>query len=131
MMAVTDITRMPIVPQKPGRLRALWSSFLGALGAVAGLAPHVLHHVGFLAGSALVAGAGGTALFGIIGLAASVPFLLRLRRRFQSWWAPAIGLFVFTVMFSVSAFIIGPAFSDSDDAPSSPEPATDQHTDHH
>ena len=89
----------------------------GALGAAAGLAPHVLHHVGLLAGMALIAGAGGTALFGILGLALSVPMLLRLRRRFASWWAPAIGLAVFAVMFSVSAFVIGPAINSGTSAP--------------
>jgi len=46
----------------------------------------VLHHIGLLAGTALIAGAGGTALFGILGLAMSVPLLLRLRRRFAFWW---------------------------------------------
>jgi len=64
-----------------------------------------------LPGTALIAGAGGTALFGILGLAMSVPLLLRLRRRFASWWAPAIGLAVFAVTFSLSAFVIGPAIN--------------------
>jgi hypothetical protein len=50
-------------------------------------------------------------LFGILGLIASIPLLLRLKRRFASWWAPMIGLAVFAVMFSVSAFVIGPAIS--------------------
>jgi len=94
-----------------GRLRTWWSGLVGAIGAVVGLTPHVLHHVGLLAGTALVAGTGGTALFGILGLVASVPFLLRLRRRFASWWAPAIGLAAFAVMFSVSAFVLGPAIN--------------------
>ena len=95
----------------PGRLRAWWNAAVGALGVAAGLAPHVLHHIGLLAGTALIAGAGGTALFGILGLAMSVPLLLRLRRRFASWWAPAIGLAVFAVTFSLSAFVIGPAIN--------------------
>jgi hypothetical protein len=58
-------------------------------------APHVLHHIGLLAGTVLIAGAGGTVLFGILGLALSVPMLLRLRRHYASWWVPAIGLAVF------------------------------------
>ena len=95
----------------PGRLRAWWNAAVGALGVGAGLAPHVLHHIGLLAGTALIAGAGGTALFGILGLAMSVPLLLRLRRRFAFWWAPAIGLAVFAVTFSLSAFVIGPAIN--------------------
>ena len=37
------------------------------VAAIAGIAPHLLHHAGPLAGSALLAGAAGTALFGIAG----------------------------------------------------------------
>jgi hypothetical protein len=96
---------------RPGRLRALWSAAVGAVGVVVGLAPHVLHHVGFLVGTALVAGAAGTALFGVLGLLASVPMLVRLRRRFGNWWAPGIALAVFAVMFTVSTVVIGPAIS--------------------
>lgn len=116
-----------------GRLRAWWSALVGGIGALVGLAPHVLHHVGLLAGTALVAGAGGTALFGVLGLAASVPFLLRLRRRFGSWWAPAVGLAVFAIMFSVSTFLIGPAISGDNDATpggGQPSPSID-HSGHH
>ena len=68
----------------------------------------MLHHVGPLVGTALVAGAGGTVLFGLVGLVAAVPMLIKLRRRFASWWAPAIVLAAFTVMFLVSSFVIGP-----------------------
>lgn len=88
----------------------------GTLGALGGVAPHVLHHVGPLVGTALVAGAGGTALFGFLGLAASVPMLLGLRRRFANWWAPGIALAVFTTMFLLSALVIGPLISGSGDA---------------
>ena len=101
--------------EHPTRLRALWNGVTGALGAVLGLAPHVLHHIGFLAGTAVVAGTGGTVLFGVIGLVASVPFLLRLYRRFGSWRAPAIGLAVFAAMFSLSAFVLGPAINGGSD----------------
>ena len=118
---------------RTGRLRAWWNSLVGAIGVVVGLTPHVLHHVGLLAGTALVAGTGGTVLFGLIGLVASVPFLLRLRRRFDSRWAPAIGLAVFAAMFSLSAFVIGPAISGGGGAPpggGQPGPAID-HSGHH
>jgi hypothetical protein len=116
-----------------GRLRAWWSALVGAIGAVVGLAPHLLHHVGLVAGTALVAGAGGTVLFAIVGLAGSVPFLLRLRRRFGTWWAPAVGLAVFAVMFAVSAFVVGPAInSGGDPAPAGPQPSPSvEHTEHH
>lgn len=81
-----------------------------------GLLPHVLHHVGFLAGTALVAGSGGTALFGALGILLSIPMLLRLHRRFNTWRAPAIGLLIFTAMFALSTFVIGPAISGAGDA---------------
>ncbi len=59
--------------------------------------------------------------------------LLRLRRRFASWWAPAIGLAVFVVMFSVSAFVIGPAINSGTSAPpggGQPAPSVN-HSGHH
>lgn len=105
------------------RPRSIWTVLSGALGAVVGLAPHVLHHVGPLVGTALVAGAGGTVLFGLLGLAASVPMLIKLRRRFASWWAPAIALGVFTAMFLISTLVVGPLISAPD------EPATSGVTD--
>jgi hypothetical protein len=88
-----------------------WNALTGLVGAVLGLAPHVLHHVGLLAGTALVAGSGGTALFAVLGLVASVPLLLRLHRRFGDWRVPALALWVSTVLFLLSAFVIGPAIS--------------------
>jgi hypothetical protein len=118
---------------RAGRARAWWNALTGALGTVAGLAPHVLHHIGLLAGTAFIAGAGGTTLFGILGLALSVPMLLRLRRRFASWWASAIGLAVFAVMFSISAFVIGPAINSGTSAPpggGQPTPSVN-HSGHH
>lgn len=125
-MALTEPDQQAPAPRPTGRLRAVWNAMVGVIGAAVGLAPHVLHHVGLLAGTALVAGTGGTALFGVLGLAASVPLLLRLRRRFGTWWAPAIGLAVFTVMFSLSAFVIGPAISGSDTGTPTGPPAGGQ-----
>ncbi|WP_204299955.1 hypothetical protein [Actinoplanes campanulatus] len=118
----------------PGRLRAWCSTAVGALGTLGGLAPHVLHHIGPLAGTALLAGAGGTALFGALGFVVSIPMLLRLRRRYRNWWAPAIALALFAAMFSLSAFVIGPAISDGGGggAPAdSPAPTNTDHTGHH
>ncbi|WP_459792607.1 hypothetical protein [Arthrobacter sp. AD-310] len=60
------------------RLQALRQSIVGAVGLVVGLLPHVLHHIGLLAGTALVAGSGGTALFGALGFVASIPMLAGL-----------------------------------------------------
>ncbi len=112
------------------RLRAMWTALVAAIGIVVGLLPHVLHHASVLAGTALVAGSGGTALFGAIGLLATVPFLLRLRRRFGTWRAPAIGLLIFATMFSLSAFVIGPAISGSG-AAKPPTVPSDNHNTHH
>jgi hypothetical protein len=110
--------------------RALWDAVLALMGGLLGLAPHVLHHVGLLAGTAVAAGSGGTALFGVLGLVASVPLLLRLRRRFGTWRAPAIGLAVFVAMFTLSAFVIGPAVSGQADSPASTEQPV-EHDEHH
>lgn len=102
-------------------LRAVWTAVTGVAGVVGGIAPHVLHHVGPLVGTALVAGAGGTVLFGLLGLAASVPMLLKLRRRFRSWWAPGVALAVFVAAFVVSTTVIGPAIRG--DEPARPAPS--------
>jgi hypothetical protein len=110
-------------------LRRRWNAATGVVGVVVGLAPHVLHHVGVLAGTALVAGSGGTALFGALGLVLSVPMLLRLRRRFGTWTAPAIGLAIFAAMFALSTWVIGPAISGTGD--SGPSAPTVDHGSHH
>ena len=104
------------------------------MGAVLGLAPHVLHHVGLIAGTAFVAGAGGNALLYVVGLIFSVPMLLRIKRRFRSWLAPAIAVVVFTIMFLVSALVVGPAISSRGGAGDEPAPGptpTEQHSQHH
>ena len=90
------------------RVAALASS---AVAAVLGVLPHLLHHVGPLAGAALLAGTLGTLLFGAIGLLAAIPFLVRVHRRCGNWRVPAALLALFAVMFSISAFVIGPAIS--------------------
>lgn len=107
-----------------------WSAVLAAWGGLIGLLPHVLHHVGPLAGAALLAGTGGTVLFAAIGFVAATPFLLRLYRRFRTWRAPAIALAVFAAMFSLSSFVIGPAIS-GDEAPAQPGIEQDGHEQHH
>lgn len=86
----------------------VWSAILAAWGVFIGVLPHVLHHVGPLAGAALLAGAAGKLLFAAIGFVAAVPFLLRLHRRFRTWAAPATALALFAAMFSLSTFVIGP-----------------------
>jgi hypothetical protein len=91
-----------------GAARSPASLVSGVVAAISGIAPHVLHHVGPLAGTALLAGAGGTVLFGLAGFALSVPMLLRLRRRFRSWVAPGVASLVFLVVYLFSALVVGP-----------------------
>ena len=116
-----------------GRLAALWNAVTAAVGAVMGLLPHLLHHISFLAGAALVTGVGGNLLFGALGLLLSVPLLRRLYRRFGTWKAPAVAVAVFAVMFSLSAFVIGPAISDTDPepVPGPTEQIDPDHGEHH
>ncbi|MCC2592500.1 hypothetical protein LKO27_03570 [Tessaracoccus sp. OS52] len=102
-----------------------------------GLAPHVMHHVGFLAGAAILTGFLGNTILYVVGLLLSIPLLRRIRRRFGTWKAPAIGVAVFSALFAFSAFVIGPLFNPV--APSAPESQVptptattpDEHTGHH
>ena len=107
------------------------SAILVAWGAVIGVLPHVLHHVGPLAGAALLAGAGGTALFAAIGIVAAIPFLVRLQRKFRTWRAPAIALAVFIVAFSFSSFVIGPALSGGSENSPPSQPGVEQPSGHY
>lgn len=109
----------------------LWAAVTGTVGVVSGLAPHVLHHVGPVAGAALIAGVGGTVLFGALGLLLSVPFLLRLHRRSGSWRRPIAALLVFAAMFTLSATVIGPAIRGDDDAPVPAVTTSPGHAGHH
>lgn len=107
-----------------GRPRSLRQSLGAAAGALLGLVPHVLHHVGLLVGTALFVGAGGNLVLYLLGLLMAVPLLRRLRRRFSTWLAPAIAVVVFTAAFAVSAFVIGPAISGGGAAGSPPSPSS-------
>jgi hypothetical protein len=98
------------------------------LGGLTGLAPHVLHHIGPLVGTAVVAGSGGTVLFGLLGLLLSVPMLRRLYRRFGTWRAPALAVGAFAVVFLFSSFVVGPWISGA--GPATP-PAPVDHQGHH
>jgi hypothetical protein len=121
----------------PPQRRGVWGALTGAVGAVMGILPHVLHHIGPLVGAAILTGAGGTLAFGLLGLALSVPMLLRLKRRFGTWWAPALGVVAFTALFLLSALVIGPAISgQGGQGPASPTegtttPVDDEHAAHH
>ncbi|MEX2324034.1 MAG: hypothetical protein WEA29_09730 [Acidimicrobiia bacterium] len=95
----------------PGKLRlinVLRHGVSVAWGAVTGVAPHVLHHVGPLAGAALLAGATGRILFFLLGLLAATPMLIRLYRRFRTWVAPAVAVVIFAVAYTLSSLLLGP-----------------------
>lgn len=122
MSTIPGAQAQELAPRRFGVRARLGAGFTAAIGAISGLAPHVLHHIGPIAGAALIGGAGGTALFAVIGFAVSVPFLLRLRRRFGTWRAPGIALLAFIVVFAFSSLVIGPAIQ-GDEAPASSVPA--------
>lgn len=117
-------------PKAAGRWRGLWASARAGLGALLGLVPHVMHHIGLIAGAALLTGVVGNSLLYGLGLLLSIPLLRRLHTRFRSWKAPIIGVVVFTVMFGLSTFVIGPLFSSA--SPQAPQPTqTSEHDGHH
>ena len=115
-------------------LATVWNAVTAVVGAVMGLLPHLVHHVGVLGGAVLVTGATGNVLFAVLGIVFSLPLLRRLYRRFGTWKAPAVALGAFALMFSLSAFVIGPAIS-GDDTAQEPvpvqTPTQDEHDDHH
>jgi len=110
----------------------LWGGIVAAWAVVTGLAPHVLHHVGPLAGAALLAGFGGKALFFALGLVLSAPMLRRLYRRFGTLVAPALAVVAFAAVFIFSSLVIAPRLTGSERAPATPgveQPAG--HAGHH
>lgn len=127
----------PVGAAPPGvplarRVAGVWAGVRAGLGAALGLVPHLLHHVGLVAGAAVLTGAVGNGVFYVVGLVFSIPLLRRLRARFGSRWAPAVGVAVFTALFALSAFVVGPAISGEADTPPPAEPAvTQDHEVHH
>ncbi|KYH45569.1 hypothetical protein AZH51_15880 [Branchiibius sp. NY16-3462-2] len=84
------------------------------MGVALGLLPHLVHHIGLLAGVALLTGTAGNLLLYVVGLVLSIPLLRRLHRRFHTRWAPTLGVLAFSVMFALSAFVVGPALTAGD-----------------
>lgn len=123
--ALTTLDR-PVRHRSWARARA---GLLAVWAAFTGVAPHVLHHVGPLAGTAVVAGAGGRAVFGAAGFVATIPMLRRLRRRTGGWRAPALALAAFAVVYTFSALVVGPTVTGSGTAPDPAVPA--EVVDHH
>lgn len=122
----------PAVKPRHGTAGRIWAAGVAGWGVLTGIAPHVLHHVGPLAGAALLAGFGGKALFFALGLLLSVPLLRRLHRRFRTWIAPALAVAFFAVVFAVSSLAIAPLVTGGAEKPAPPgveQPA--DHASHH
>lgn len=120
---------LPTYERALGPLASAWRAISAVIGTLLGLLPHVLHHAGLIFGAAVLTGARGNLLFGVLGLAFSMPLLRRLYVRFNTWRAPAVALAILVAMFSVSAFVIGPAISG--DAPVNPTPVkSPDHSEH-
>jgi hypothetical protein len=122
--------------QRRGVLATAWSVVTALVGGIMGLLPHLLHHVALLGGAMVVTGATGNVVFAVLGLVLSLPLLRRLYRRFDTWKAPALALAVFTLMFTLSAVVIGPAINNEDSRPErdrtpAQTPAPDDHESHH
>ena len=125
-----------LAPGPNRKPRSVWATIRAGIGAALGILPHVMHHIGLLAGAALLTGVLGNGILYIVGLLLSIPLLRRLQARFHTIWAAGIGVAVFTVLFSLSAFVVGPAISGagSQSPAQTPTPAvttTDGHDGHH
>lgn len=129
MTASESVTSLEVSPRRVRSTNRVWNVVLGVWAGITGAAPHVLHHVGPLAGAALLAGVGGQLLFGAVGFVAAIPFLLRLRRRFGNWLAPGIALTIFVVVYTVSTLVAGPLISGGDAGTAGAE--ADSHAEHH
>lgn len=125
-------TAVAVAAPRRGLVARTWAALAAAWGVVVGLAPHVLHHVGPLAGAALLAGLGGKALFFALGIVLSLPLLRRLHRRFGTLVAPLVAVVVFAAMFTFSSFVIAPRITGSDRSPTIEQPTKpSNHASHH
>lgn len=105
---MTVATQQPLPSNTKPFLLRLRLALAAALGTISGIAPHVLHHVGPIAGAAIVSGSTGTVVFGLLGFLLMIPSLLQIKRRFGTWLAPGIAVVVFAVLFTISTVWIGP-----------------------
>ncbi|MBI5310877.1 MAG: hypothetical protein HZB14_07640 [Actinobacteria bacterium] len=112
-----------------GRVKAVAA---GISAGLLGAAPHVLHHVGPLAGAAVLAGATGKLIFGVVGFVAMIPLFRKLHRKSGGWRVPALALVAMSVIFLFSTLVIGPALTGGDD-PAQPttEDERKAHESHH
>ena len=59
-------------------------------------------------------------LFFVLGLALSVPLLLRLYRRFGTLIAPVVAIVAFAAIFTFSSVVVAPLLTGSDESPATP-----------
>ena len=124
------MTATALAPHERGLGGRLWGGTVAFFGVATGVAPHVLHHVGPLAGAALLAGFGGQVLFFALGLVLSVPLLLKLYRRFGTLVAPAVAVLAFAAIFTFSSVVVAPRLTDSDESPATPIEQPQDHGHH-
>ncbi len=86
-----------------------YEALSGLIGTVAGITPHVLHHIGPVVGAAFLTGTEGSIFFGVVGFVFMFPTLFRLKKRFGTWTTPGVALALFFVTFTISTLWIGPA----------------------
>lgn len=131
-MGQTVSTAATVLTPRRGLGARLWGGVVAVWAVVTGVAPHVLHHVGPLAGAALLAGFGGKAIFFAVGLLLSLPMLRRLYRRFGTLVAPGLAVVAFAALFTFSSLVVAPWLTGSAKAPATPgleQPAG--HAGHH
>lgn len=118
----------PLVDNAKPLLLRLRLAVAAVLGTISGIAPHVLHHVGPIAGAAIVSGATGTVVFGLLGFLLMIPSLLQIKRRFGTWLAPGIAVLVFAALFTISTVWIGPIIrGEADQAPDAQQTEHEAH----
>jgi hypothetical protein len=133
--AIVDEASLPRTVAKM-RLKNAWAAIRAALGSLLGLVPHVMHHIGIVVGTALLAGFWGNTILYLLGILLSIPMFRRLHRRYGSITAPIAGAAIFTALFLFSALVVGPAINASAIAPgtptiSAPADPGDGHAAHH
>ena len=95
----------PNRPRLVGAIGTAWATLMGML-------PHVLHHIGPLAGAAIIAGTTGIVIFGLLALALTIPVLIRVQRRCGNWRIPAVLLGIMLAAWSASTWVFSPWVQD-------------------
>ena len=122
---MTTASSEPLAGRVKPLLLRMRLALAATVGTISGIAPHILHHIGPIAGAAIVSGSTGTVVFGLLGFLLMIPSLLQIKRRFGTWMAPGIALVVFGVLFMISTVWIGPIIRDE------AVPAPDAHQTEH